>query len=56
MTQEQIAQTIQAVEAATAKALRSKKASRQFLVDAGIIPDIVPDFVPDKKKKEKKKR
>jgi hypothetical protein len=34
-----IDETVEAIKAATAEALKSKKASRQFLIDAGIIPD-----------------
>jgi len=51
MTEEQIQRQIEIIHAATEKALRSPEASRQFLIEAGIIQ-------PDKKKKkraEKKK-
>jgi hypothetical protein len=50
MTQEHIQQAIDAIRAAGKEARRSPEASRQFLLDAGIIaPDI-------KKKKHAKKK
>jgi hypothetical protein len=51
MTEEHMIRAIQAIHNTFDKAMRSKKATRQFLIDAGIIPDIIPD---KKKKKEKK--
>ena len=54
MTQEQIDYQIEVIDRAAKKALRSKKASLQFLIEAGIIPDIIP--YPEKKKVTKKKK
>lgn len=39
MTQIAIQQQIDAIEQATAEALKSKESARQFLIDAGIIKD-----------------
>jgi hypothetical protein len=36
------------------KIRRSKKFARQFLIDAGIIPDIIPDLKEKKVAKKKK--
>jgi hypothetical protein len=50
MTQAQIDQQIEIIRAATAKALVSKEASREFLINAGIIRD-----KPKKRASKKKK-
>jgi hypothetical protein len=39
MTQIAIQRQIEAIEQATAEALKSKESARQFLIDAGIIKD-----------------
>jgi hypothetical protein len=49
MTQEQIDLQIQSLKRVGEQVRRSKKASLQFLIDAGII-------LPDKKKKKDKKK
>jgi hypothetical protein len=51
MTQAQIDEQIQIIREVSAEALKSKEASRKFLIDAGIIQD-----KPPKKKAPKKKK
>jgi hypothetical protein len=45
MTQEQYERTMEALDKAAARALKSREAARQFLIDAGI-------FLEDKPKKK----
>ena len=46
--------TIQGLREVGEKARRSRKFARQFLIDAGIIPDLIPDFFREEEKRKKK--
>jgi hypothetical protein len=55
MTEKQIAEQIEAIKSATAKAMVSKEAALDFLERAGILP-LLPNYKPGKLSSATKKK